>query len=267
MKLGIKFGISAVVAGQKKSSVMAEPTLTAQSTQGKFIITPIVSKTLNIANGEYLMFLNNIQGVEAAIQARSEEILTLAAENNIDIDTVEGQEQIMNMASQWFIAKGVPQYDAKGEPVMVSERYSKADKEKYLEAHKAEIVESNHDELVSVFGDLSDEELADKLTIDMVEVPKYHKCSGCKTGTTSSSNGTGLQLNFSDSAVWAALKADIAEPTTKNRIFDVKLDEGTVIDYFDGFKNVNVTVYPIEFAKDAEVVTRNRKSETAAAAE
>lgn len=267
MKLGIKFGISAVVAGQKKSSVMAEPMLTAQSTQGKFIITPIVSKTLNIANGEYIMFLNNIQGVEAAIQSRSEELLTLAAENNIDIETAEGQEQIMKMVSQWFIAKGVPQYDAKGEPIMVSERYTKADKEKYLDVHKAEIVAANHDELVGIFGELSDDELADKLTIDMVEVPKYHKCSGCKTASTSTTNGTGLQLNFSDSAVWSSLKADIAEPTTKNRVFDVKLDEGTVIDYFDGYKNVNVTVYPIEFSKDTEVIARNKKSETTASAE
>lgn len=263
MKLGnkIQFGVQAIVAGQKSATVNAAPQLIANSTSGKFVITAPVSKALNIAVGENVMFLNNIQGVESAIQARIEDVVNYAAENGIDIDSREGQDTLFATFTQWFIAKGVKQYDSKGNPVMASERYTKEDKAKYLADHAAEIVDANRDALVEQFGEMSDEELAAKLTIDMIETPKYHACSGSKTATTSSSTGVGCQLNFTDSAIWNTLKADLGDNATKkNRVYNVLLDEAQEVDYNNGKENVKVTIYPIEFIEDTNPVIREKKS-------
>ena len=80
MKLGTKlsFGVTAVQAGQKSSTVNATPQLIANSTAGKFVITSAVSKALNIAVGENVMFLNNIAGVEMAIQNRVDAVVEYA---------------------------------------------------------------------------------------------------------------------------------------------------------------------------------------------
>lgn len=259
MKLGnkIQFGVQAVIAGQKSSTLNAAPQLTANSTVGKFVITSPVSKALNIAVGENVMFLNNIQGVEEAIQARVDDIVAYATENGIDIDSREGQDALLKTFTQWFIAKGVKQYDTKGNPVMATERYTKEDKAKYLEAHAAEIVAANRDALVAEFGDLSDEELASKLTIDMVEAPKYHSASGSKTASSGSTTGVGCQLNFTDTAIWNALKADLGEDKDKkNRVFNVLLEEGATVDYNNGKEMVKVNIYPISFVEDAEPIVR-----------
>ena len=266
MKLGnkISFGVQAVQAGQKSSTVNAAPQLIANSTSGKFVITSPVSKALNVAVGENVMFLNNIQGVEAAIQARVEDVVNYATENGIDINTREGEEQLLAVFTQWFIAKGVKQYDSKGNPIMASERYTKEDKAKYLDEHKMEIVDANRDALVAQFGEMSDEELAEKLTVDMVEAPKFHACSGSKTATTASATGVGCQLNFTDTAIWGALKADLGDlATKKNRIYNVLLDEVQKVDFNNGKENVTIDIYPIEFVEDTDPIVRGAKAENA----
>ena len=261
MKLGnIKFGVSAVVAGQKSSTVNAAPQLTASSTAGKFVITAPVSKALNIAVGENIMFLNNIAGVEAAIQQRVEDVVNYASENGIDLNTREGEETILKTFTQWYIAKGVKQYDSKGNPILATERYTKEDKAKYLDANRMELVNANRDALVEQFGEMSDDELAEKLTVDMVEAPKYHTCSGSKTATTANATGVGCQLNFTDTAIWGALKADLGDNMAKkNRIFDVKLDESEEVEYHNGKENVKITIFPISFVEDTDPIVREKK--------
>ena len=222
MKLGnkIQFGVNAVVAGQKKSVVNAMPQLIVNSTQGKFSITGPVSKALGVAVGENVMFLNNIQGVENAIQARLDDVVNYANENGIDIETREGQDALLNAFTQWYIAKGVLQYDSKGNPVMAAERYTKEDKKKYLDEH--------------------------------------HAASGSKTATTSSATGIGCTLNFTDNAIWQTLKNDLGdEATKKNRFYDVLLDDAESVDYFNGKDNVKIMIYPIQFAKDSDPIIRN----------
>ena len=264
MKLGTKlsFGVTAIQAGQKSSTVNATPQLIANSTSGKFSITSPVSKALNIAVGENIMFLNNIAGVEMAVQNRVPEIVAYAEENGIDLNTREGEDAVVKAFTQWFIAKGVPMYTSKGEPLMATERYTKEDKTKYLAEHAAEIVEANRDALVAQFGELSDEELAEKLTVDMVESPKYHSCSGSKTATTASTTGVGCQLNFTDSAIWGALKADLGdEATKKNRIFNVVLDEAQKVEFNNGRENVLVNILPIDFVEDVDPIVRGAKKD------
>lgn len=262
MKLGTKlsFGVTAVQAGQKSATVNAAPQLIANSTSGKFVITSPVSKALNIAVGENVMFLNNIAGVELAIQNRVPEVVAYAKENGIDISTREGEDAVLAAFKQWFIAKGVLLYTAKGEPMMATERFTKEDKAKYLAEHAAEIVEANRDALVEQFGELSDEELAEKLTVDMVESPKYHAMSGSKTATTASATGVGCQLNFTDSSIWNTLKADLGdEATKKNRVFDVALDEIQRVEYNNGRENVMIDIAPITFVEDVDPIVRCKK--------
>lgn len=262
MKLGaMKFGINAVVAGQKSSTVKAAPQLIANSTAGKFVITASVSKFLNISVGERVMFLNNIAGVESAIQSRVEDIVNYAAENGIDLDTREGEEEVLKALTQWYIAKGIALYDAKGNPIMVSERYTKEDKQKYLDENRAKLVEENREALVEQYGDLSDEELGAMLTIDMVESPKYQQHSGAKTATTANAVGVGCQLNFTDTVIWTMLKEDLGDNATKkNRVFDVKLDEAEDIEYSNGKELVKITVLPISFVEDTDPIVREKKS-------
>ena len=262
MKLGnkISFGVQAVQAGQKSSTVNAAPQLIANSTSGKFVITSPVSKALNIAVGENVMFLNNIAGVEAAIQQRVDDVVNYATENGIDINTREGEEQLLAVFTQWYIAKGVKQYDSKGNPVMASERYTKEDKAKYLAEHAMEIVDANRDALVAEFGEMSDEELAEKLTIDMVEAPKFHACSGSKTASTAQATGIGLQLNFTDTSIWDTIKADLEDKKAVNRVFDVNLSEYEEAKYNNGKEDVAITIYPISFVEDKAPIVRNSKN-------
>lgn len=262
MKFGnkIQFNISAVQNGQKSATLNAAPQLTASSTLGKFVITAPVSKALNIAVGEHIQFHNNIQAVEAAIQARTAEIVALAEENGIDINTAEGEAQLLEGLTQWFIAKGIKQYDAKGNPVMASVRYTKEDKQAYLDAHAMEIVEANREALVEQFGELTDEEYAASLTIDMVESPKYHASTGSKTATTGNATGVGCQLNFTDTAIWGALKADLGDNATrKNRVFDVDTAHPVKTVVNNGKEDVEVLAYPINFVDDVDPVVRGSK--------
>ena len=262
MKLGTKlsFGVTALQSGQKSSTVNAEPQLIANSTAGKFVITSPVSKALNIAVGENVMFLNNIPNVEAAIQRRDSEIVAYAEELGVDLNTREGEDAVLEALTQWFIAKGVPMY-AKGEPIMATERFTKEDKAKYLAEHAMEIVEANREALVAQFGELSDDELAAQLTVDMVESPKYHACSGSKTATTASTTGVGCQLNFTDTAIWGALKANLGDmKEKKNRIFNVLLDQSAETVFNDGTRDgAKITILPIEFVKDEDPIVRGKK--------
>lgn len=256
----INFGVQAIQAGQKSATVNAEPTLIANSTPGKFVVTSPVSKALNVAVGENIMFLNNIAGVEAAVQAKGEDIRALAAENNIDIDTRDGEDALVAMLTQWYIAKGVNQYKSNGEPIMATERYTKEDKAKYLAEHAMEMVAANRDAMVAQFGEMSDEELAEKLTVDMIESPKFHAASGSKTATSGSATGVGCQLNFTDSAIWTSLKKDLGDDADKkNRIYNVLVDEAQTAQFNNGKENVTITILPIEFKEDTDPIVRNKK--------
>ena len=258
----LNFGVQAIQAGQKSSTVNAEPQLIANSTPGKFVVTAPVSKALNIAVGENIMFLNNIAGVEAAVQSRNADVVAFAETNGYDLNTKDGEDAVVAALTQWFIAKGVLQYTSKGEPVMATERWTKEDKAKYLAEHAAEIVEANRDALVEKFGELSDEDLAANLTVDMVESPKFHAASGSKTATTASTTGVGCQLVFTDSSIWTTLKKDLGDEAPKmNRVYSVLLDEATTTEFNNGKEVVDITILPIEFKEDVAPVVRTKKAE------
>lgn len=272
MKLGnkIQFGIAGVQAGQKLAAVSATPQIVANSTIGKFTLTPAVTKALNIAVGENVMFFNTIAPVEAAIANRADAIVEYAKVNNIDLDSHEGQQAILKEFTVWFIAKGELKYDRKGEPIMASVRMTKEDKAKYLKAHGMELVEANREALKERVGnpDATDEELLASIKPEEVESPKYHLAEGSKTATSSNATGVGLSVSFTDTAIWNQLKEDLGDAKNKkNRIFDVLLDEPSTVPYNNGFKTVEVTAYPIQFVEDTDPIIRGAEKKEAEAAE
>lgn len=265
MKLGnkVQFGFNAIQAGQKSTTVNAEPRLIANSTAGKFVITAPVSKALKVAVGENVAFLNNIANVEAAIAQRVDDIVNWANENGIDLETREGQDATLAEFTVWAICKGVPQYDSKGNPIMATERFTKEDKQKYIDANAAELVAAHRDILIERNGgvDADDATLAALISPDDIEAPKYHVHSGSKTATSGSATGIGCQLNYTDTSIWNAIKADLGEnKEKKNRVFSVELGEGFIAEVPNGKEMVPVTAYPLVFLADEDPIVREKKA-------
>jgi len=259
----VQFGFTAVQAGQKSATVNAEPRLIANSTSGKFLITAPVSKALGIAVGENVMFLNNIANVEQAIAQQVDDIVNWANEVGVDLNTREGQDAALKEFTVWAIAKGVPQYDSKGNPMLASERYTKEDKQAYIDKHADEILAENREVLIERNGgeDADDDTLKALISVDDIEAPKYHAATGSKTATTGSATGVGCQLNFTDTSIWTALKADLGEnKDKKNRVYAVLFDEAFAAQVNNGKEYVEVTAYPLQFVADEDPIVRAPKA-------
>ena len=259
MNLGnkVSFGFNAIVAGQKVSG-NNEPQLIANSTKGKFTITAPVSKAMGIAVGEYVQFVNNISNIENAIIEGNEDVKAVAAELGVDLSEREGQLKVIEALTQWGIIKGQPMVDDKGKAIMVSARLTEEDKRAYINANAEKILANNRQELIDRVGnpEASDEELLAAIELDEIEYPKVPGFNGSKTASTSNATGVGLQLGFTDSNVWGALKADLGDDATKkNRIYKVLLEEA-VKTSVDGKE---LTIYPIEFQEDADPIVRGEK--------
>lgn len=254
MNLGnkVSFGFSAVVAGQKTSG-NNEPQLIANSTKGKFTVTSPVTRAMGIAVGEYIQFVNNIDQIEAAIVAGNDDIKAIAAELGVDLSTREGQIAVVEACTQWGIVKGKAMLDKVGNPIMVSARLTEDEKRAFIAKNAQAILAENREALIERNGgqDADDETLLSLIELDEIEYPKVPGFTGSKTASTSNATGVGLQLGFTDSNVWGALKKDLGDDATKkNRIYKVLLDEAvkTVV---DGEETV---IYPIEFQEDADPI-------------
>lgn len=268
---GIKFGINAIQAGQKSALLNATPQLMVKSTIGQFTITSPVSKALGIAAGDNIMFLNNLSGIEQMITARPDELVNYCNEHGWDIDTREGQDALINDQFTYYIAKGVKLYKRNGEPILGTVRVTKEDKAAYIAEHGLEMIAALSEEEKAKFAasknleGADDETLAGALTPDDVPSPTFHQASGSKTSTTANATGVGLQLNFTDTAIWDSLKSDLEDKTSKNRIFNVKLDEAEEVIYNNGKEDVTCFAYPIEFDCDKDPMVRVKKKDEAKA--
>ena len=256
MNLGnkVSFGFSAVVAGQKTSG-NNEPQLIANSTKGKFTVTSPVTRAMGIAVGEYIQFVNNIDQIERAIQDGNDDIKAIAEELGVDLTTREGQVAVVEACTQWAIVKGQAMLDKVGNPIMVSARLTEKEKRAYIAAHAEQALDAMRDTLIERVGnpDASDEELLAAIELDEIEYPKVPGFTGSKTASTSNATGVGLQLGFTDSNVWGALKKDLGDDAEKkNRIYKVLLEEAvkTTVD------GKEITIYPIEFEKDEDPIVR-----------
>ena len=269
MKLGIKFGINAVQAGQKSALLNATPQLIVKSTAGQFTITSPVSKALGIAVGENVMFLNNISGIEQMIQAAPDELVNYANEHGWDINTREGADALIKDLTVWYIAKGVLLYKSNGNPIMGTVRVTKEDKAAKIASDGLKMIQELSEEEKAAFAEAkgmvgaSDEELAGALTVDDIPSPTFHASSGSKTAATAAATGVGLQLNFTDTAIWDSLKADLDKDArgTVNRYFDVDLENAEEVSYNNGKEDVTVMAYPLTFVDDREPMVRGKKEE------
>lgn len=264
---GMGFGFSAVNAGQRNTAV--EPQVIAVSTEGNFRITPPVTRVLGIGHGDYVMFLSNVDNIDAAILNNDSQIVEFCEANNLEVGSPEAAIAIHKEFDMWAIAKGIEEYDTKGNMKTCQERLTKKDKIKFvsqnfdvmLEGAMAEADDETKDAL-SREG-ITKEEQMDILTAFVTprELPKY---KGSKAANPAQTTGIGTSLNFTDSNVWKQMKSDLGDAAVKfNRVFDVDVEDIQTVVINDGYKDVEVKALvlgeytdkePARIGKDGEEV-------------
>lgn len=240
----MSFGFSAVNAGQRVVTV--EPQVLAVSTEGNFRITPPVSKALGVGHGDYVMFLNNVDAIDAAIAAKTPEVVAFCEEQGLELGSPEAAIALHKEFDMWAVAKGIVEYDTKGNAKTTTERLTKNDKLKFVSQNfndmLAAAMEQANDEVKDALSrdGVSKEEQIDILSAFVTprELPKF---KGARTANPAGLTGSGVSLNFTDTNVWKQLKADMGDDATKfNRVFDVDLEELQDIEISNGYTTVTV---------------------------
>lgn len=260
------FGFSAVNAGQRNVSV--EPQLHALSTLGGFRLTAPVTRVLGIAPGDYVMFINNVAEIDAAIAQNAPEVVAFAEEQGLTLGTPELAIAMHKEFDMWAIAKGIALYKSNGVAITVKERLSAKDKETLVLANFDSTLESamasGNDELVAELsreGITKEEQV--KILASLIEGKEVQKYQGSKTATTSGCTGVGLPVNFTDSNVWNQLKVDMEEPEKMNRIYSIDVEDVQTITLNNGYEDVNVPIVVLgEYTEKAPIV-RGAKEEGA----
>lgn len=250
------FGFSAVNAGQRNVSV--EPQVIAVSTEGNFRITPVVSRVLGVGHGDYVMFLSNVANIDAAITNKAAELVAFCEANGLELGSPEAAIALHKEFDMWAIAKGIIEYDTKGNQKTTSERLTKNDKVKF--------VSQNFETMLEQAMEQADDETKDALSRDGItkeeqidilsafvtprELPKY---KGSKAANPAGLTGAGTSLTFTDSNVWKQLKADMGDDATKfNRVFDVDVENLQDIVLSDGYKDITVKALILGESVDKE---------------
>jgi hypothetical protein len=250
------FGFSVVNAGQRNVSV--EPQVIVVSTEGNFRITPPVSRVLGIGHGDYVMFLNNVDNIDAAIAAKDAQVVAFCEEQGLEVGSPEAAIAIHRAFDMWAIAKGIVEYDTKGNQKTSTERLTKNDKIKFVSQNFADMLEQamqqaddETKEALSRDG-ITKEEQIDILSAFVTprELPKY---KGSKAANPAGLTGAGTSLTFTDSNVWKQLKADMGDTATElNRVFDVDVENIQDIVLSDGYKEVTVKAIVLGEYSDKE---------------
>lgn len=260
MNPNVKFGFGVAISGQRNNDYV--PELVALSTKGGFRITPQVSKKLGVASGDYVMFINNFDEIEAAVRAHADVIAEFCNANGLDIDSPEAIEAAKNEFGMWAIAKGIQCFDSKGVALKAAERLSDLQRES--------LIRQNFDEALAAA--MENEELRDALTADGVDTeaqvkilaeayqaPQVDKYLGSKTANSSKTPGTGVVLTFSDANIWNALRGELKDEKSMARHFAIDLDNAGVAEISNGYQTVKVTYLPLGEVTDEKVVARSKK--------
>lgn len=260
----LSFSFNAVNAGQR--AVKDEPQLVVGSTPGSFRITKIVSRVLGIAHGEYVMFINNIVSIDQAIAEKVPEIVAFCEENGLDITADEARKAIYAEFGMWAIAKGIQEFDSKGNPRTSKERLTKADRLKFVESQfDAMLTAAKTSEDAEVVAavtreGITEDELKDFLCqfVEGNEVPKF---KGSKTANPAALSGAGVSLTFTDSAIWSELKADMGENAFKlNRVYNLDVEDVQKIEINNGFENVEVPILILGDYTDEKPIRISKKN-------
>lgn len=244
VKRGLSFGFSALNAGQRQ--VVYEPQVIATSTDGGFRITPIISKLLGVESGDNILFITNVDNIDAAIQNDNAEVVAFCEENGLAPKSPEAIIAVHKAFDLWAIAKGVQEYDAKGNPKTSTERLTKKDKMLYVsnnfEAIMEQAMASDNEELkasLNIEGITTEEQVS--ILAELVKGRELPKFKGSKCANPAGLTGTNVTLTFTDSNVWAQLKADLGENATKfNRVFNVDVNNIMDVEINNGYENVSV---------------------------
>lgn len=259
---GVKgnFGFAVVTAGQR--NVVTDPELIAVSTEGGFRITGAITRVLGVQHGDYVMFINNIANIDRAIAEKVPELVDFVEENGLEWGSPEATIAIHKEFDMWAIARGIQEFDSKGLPVMGKERLTKEDRMRLVNAKYEEMLaaalESDNKELVEALSceDATDEEKKNILCpfVQPVEVPKF---KGSKVASPSSVTGLGVNLTFTDSNVWAQLKADLGNKATAiNRVYTIDLDNVQKCVINNGYEDVEVSMFILGKPTDKAPVAR-----------
>lgn len=264
---GMSFGFSAVNVGQRNVNV--EPQVIATSTEGGFRITPPVSKALNVGHGENIMFITNVDNIDAAIASRNEELVAFCEEQGLEFGTPEATIAIHKEFDLWGIAKGIQEFDTKGNAKYVQERLSKKDKINFVNANfeamfeEATASEDCPEEVKDALtreGVTRDEQV--EILTQFVQAKEVKKYRGSKAANAGKMIGAGTSLTFTDGNVWAQLKVDMSkeEAVAMNRIYDVDVENPTKLMINNGYEDVEVSVLILGEYTDKEA-TRIGKSD------
>lgn len=267
MKLGnVSFGLDSlnvVASGVKTSTVSNEPQLVALSTKGGFAITPAVSKALNLASGDNIMFVNNSSWAENEVAQRTDQVVAIAQENGLDLDNPVDAQAIVIALTKWFIGKAYAKKTKTGKNVMSPVRLSAEEKAELLKSQLPDIVANNREALIEQFGlasDASDEEIASHVTVDNIATPEAPAYVGAKLASNGNVPGVGLKLSFSDTSTWEQMKADLEDKTAVKRVFDIDLKGRVIVKLNNGYEDVDVTLYPVGDYTDEKPVRVGKKS-------
>ena len=269
----LNFGVTVVNAGQRQTVV--EPQIIFTSTPGGIRITPPVSKFLGIQHGDYVMFINTVAMIDAAINEAimnpsNEDVAPITQfcqANGLDVADPAARLAIHKEFDEWYIAKGIQEFDTKGNPKTIKERISKEEKIAYvknnMEDLRQSVLGSNNEEMIASISrpDITEDELIAVLSklVSGQEVPSF---AGSKCANSAKMMGTGTTLNFTDSAVGDAA-------SKKNRVYNINLEQAEKIKVNNGYEEVEITVLPFigtECAPytDEDPIVRNAKDATKA---
>lgn len=263
----VSFGFGVVTAGQR--NVSYEPELVVTSNPGSFRITPPVSKALLIAHGDNVMFIHNIDQIDAAIQENNADLVKFCEEKGLEFGSDAANIAIHNEFDLWAIAKGITEFDEKGNKKMTRVRMTKEDKRKYVEANFEACLENaknigNEEFVAALTREGITEEEVKSLLIEALQGDEVLKRTGSKAANPAGMTGYNVTLGFTDSNVWNQMKADLKENADKvNRVFEVNIDELIDVSIFDGHKNVTVKAAVLGNYKD-EKPSRSAKKENEA---
>lgn len=263
---GMSFGFGAVNAGQRNTVVA--PQLIATSTEGGFRLTGPATRVLGIAHGDYAMFVNNMGGINEAINAKAPELVAFCEEQGLEWGSAAATEAIYAEFTVWAVAKGIQLKDGKGNVRTVAERLTKKDKATYVNQNFAEMLEgalnSGNKEIVAALTreGITEDEQKDILVefVQGRELPKYE---GSKVANPAGLTGAGANVTFTDANVWHQMKSDLEDGTKVNRAFELDIENVQTVDVSNGYETVSVPALILGESSDAAPARIGSKEEAA----
>lgn len=272
---GLSFGLSAVIAKKSPKAVKEsnaterkplDPVITLVTTPGRFNITEAAMKQLDVTKGEHVLFVTNYEGILAAIAAKSEEVVAIAIQHDLDVDSIEFRDLMLKEFGKIYVTKGFLKFASDGKEIMSTIRLSKKEAEEQFAIQKADLCVTKRPEIaarvvekglaVSV-SEVTNEQIEAEVNIKDINLPVEQAHFGSKISPVSSS----AQLfTFSDSTVYGQLALNV--PADHNAIFAIK-PETTTYPLSNGVEEVECVMFELELKEyKAKQIKKSASKET-----